>query len=302
MSHRRRNPGRRKPVPRADTKAQAQEKDHSAWRRIARSPWLIAVAAPIITAAALGSYHVASSHITASFTPPLSASVSYDTSRTYVWTMSYANPLEPQRIPASVRSCDGMRTWLLAAGAADTADSDIRLHLVGTQDTTVTVSGVHAQILGRAPASASTLVGCPSAGVVATPSVALNLRQDAPEALAVGAAPRGTVATQDLSGRLGAPYFTTHTIALTEGEPFDISLTGFISGTATVRWRVIVDYEIDGQPHSLAATGPTFTTAPLLCGQAYRQSWEWQWSSQPERLVRVKPKDVSTCTADTLPY
>jgi hypothetical protein len=228
--------------------------------------------------------------------------VSYDTSRTYVWTMSYADPLEPRQIPASVRNCAGMRTWLLAAGAADTAESDIRLHLVGTQDGTVTVSGVHAQILGRAPASASTLVGCPSAGVVATPSVALNLRQDAPEALAVGAPPRGTIATQDLSGRLGAPYFTTHTITLTKGEPFDISLTGFISGTANVRWRVIVDYETNGQPHSLAATGPTFTTAPLLCGKAYRQSWDWQWSSQPERLVPAKPQDVSTCTNDTLPY
>ena len=195
-----------------------------------------------------------------------------------------------------------MRTWLLAAGAADTSQTDIRLHLVGTQDNTVTVSGVHAQILGRAPAYPDTLVDCPSAGVVATPNVALNLRRDAPEAMEVGPVPRGTIATGDLSGRLGAPYFTTHTITLTKGEPFDISLTGFISGTASVRWRVVVDYEMNGQQHSLAATGPTFTTASLLCGKAYHQAWEWEWAAPPERVKQVNPQDMTTCTTDTLPY
>jgi hypothetical protein len=287
-------------VPSAEKHTDEEERGLGA--RLARSPWLIAVAAPIVTAAALGIYHAANSRITASFTPPLSAYVSYDTSRTYVWTMSYPNPLEPQQVPASIKNCDAMRQWLLTAGAADTSETDIRLHLVGTENSTVTVSGVHAQILSRRPATPATLVDCPSAGEVATPSVALNLRQDVPEALEVGAAPRGTIPTNDLSGRLGAPFFTTHTITLTKGEPFDVSITGFTSGTVSARWRVIVDYEINGQQHSIPATGPIFTTAPMLCDKNYNQSWEWDWSASPERLARVKPQDISGCSADTLPY
>jgi hypothetical protein len=316
VPQRRKNPARPKPDPskrrpreaiaangrKPTTGGRADEERRTLWARLARSPWLIAVAAPIITAAALGTYHMVSSRITASFTPPLSAYVSYDTSRTYVWTMSYSHLLEPRDVPASIQSCAAMRQWLLAAGAADIAESDIRLHLVGTENSTVTVSGVHAQILSRMPASSTALLDCPTAGTVATPTVALDLRQDAPEAMEVKPLPPGILPTGSLIGRLGASFFTTHTITLTKGEPFDISITGFTAGTASVHWRVIVDYEINGQQHSIAASGPTFTTAPLLCGKTYDQYWQWDWSSSPGHLVRASPADGPSCGTDTLPY
>lgn len=271
------------------------------WSRLTRSQWLIAIAAPLITAAAFGIYHVASSRITASFAPLISAYVSYDTSRTYTWSMSYDHRLEPQQVPADVKTCGGMRQWLLAAGGADTSATDIRLHLVGTGDSTVTISGVHAQILSRLPTSPTTLVDCPSAGEVATPAVALDLGQDEPEAMEVKAPPSGTLPAGSLSGRLGASFFATHTIILTKGEPFDISITGFTAGTQSVRWRVMVDYEINGQQHSIPATGPTFMTAPLLCGKAYGQYFEWAWYTRPEHLVQTTQNSPS-CAANTLPY
>ena len=120
---------------------------------------------------------------------------------------------------------------------------------------------------------------CPTQGSVATPSVALDLRQDAPVALEVGPASRTTLPPGDVRGlaqRLGAPYFATHVITLTKGEPFDLAITGFVFGTTTVRWRLIVDVEMNGQQTSVAVSGPVFTTAPLFCGHLYQEYWQWR--------------------------
>jgi hypothetical protein len=274
-------------------------------QRLAKSPWLIAIAAPLVTAAVLGIYNVTVTRVTGTFAAPISAYASYDTSLTNSWLMSPTGGLRPSALPADVNSCDAMRQWLEAGGSADVSETHVRLHLVGTANGTVTVSGVHAQILSRSSASPAALVSCPSAGLVATPSVALDLRQDAPVALEVGPASRATLPPDDvrsLAQRLGTPYFAAHVITLTRGEPFDLAVTGFISGTETVRWRLVVDVEMNGQQNSVPVSGPIFTTAPLLCGHLYQQYWEWRWDLSPQRLLQESPADAPTCSANTLPY
>ncbi len=273
--------------------------------RLARSPWLIAIAAPLITAAALGIYNVAATRITETLGAPISAYAAYDTSLTSSWLISSMSGLRPSILPANINSCDAMRQWLEATGAADTSESHIRLHLVGTANGTVTVSGVHAQILSRRSSSPTALVQCPSAGLVATPSVAMDLRQDAPVALEVGPASRTTLPPDDvrsLAQRLGAPYFADHVITLTKGEPFDLAVTGFIFGTETVRWRLVVDVEMNGQQTNIPVSGPVFTTAPLLCGHLYPEYLEWRWDLSPQRLIQEPPADAPTCSTNTLPY
>jgi hypothetical protein len=275
------------------------------WHRLAHSPWTIAVVAPLLTVAAIGLYHVTASGVTEAFTAPVSAYDSYDTSRTNLWNMSYMHALHPSALPVNVKNCATMRKWLLAAGAADTSESHIRLHLVGTGNDTVTISGVHAQILARIPAAPTTLIDCPSAGSVATPNVALDLRQDTPIALEVRPSASDSIPVgdaSDLAGHLGAPYFGANAITLKKGEPFDLAITGFISGRTSVRWRLIVDVEMNGQQYSIPASGPTFITAPLLCGRPYQQYWGWRWDLSPQRLVQQSPGDRSTCSTNRLPY
>jgi hypothetical protein len=275
------------------------------WQRLTHSPWTIAVVAPLLTAGAIGLYHVTASHVTGALGAPVSAYDSYDTSRTYLWSMSYMHVLHPSALPVDVKNCATMRKWLLAAGAADTSESHIRLHLVGTGSDTVTISGVHAQVLARIPVAPTTLVDCPSAGSVATPNVALDLRQDTPIALEVRPSASDSIRTgdaSDLAGHLGAPYFGAHAITLKKGEPFDLAITGFISGKTSVRWRLIVDVEINGRRYSIPASGPAFITAPLICGRPYQQYWDWRWDLSPQRLVQQSSGDRSTCSANRLPY
>jgi hypothetical protein len=273
--------------------------------RLARSPWLIAIAAPLATAAALGIYNATVTRVTQAFGPAISAYAEYDTSMTSSWLMASTGGLRPSALPADVDSCGAMRQWLEAGGSADISETHVRLHLVGTANVTVTVSGVHAQVLSRLPASQTALVSCPSAGLVATPSVALDLRQDAPVALEVGAASGAALPPYDVRGlaqRLGAPYFAAHVITLTKGEPFDLAVTGFVSGTETVRWRLVVDIEMNGQQSSVPVSGPVFATAPLLCGHLYQEYWEWRWDLSPQRLVQEPPGNSPTCSVNTLPY
>jgi hypothetical protein len=286
-------------------KPSPDEGKRSVRNRLARSPWLIAIAAPVIAAAVLGIYNATVSRITETLGTPISAYAGYDTNLYSSWLISTMSRLRPSALPANINSCDAMRQWLEANRAADISESHIRLHLVGTANGTVTVSGVHAQILSRRPASPTALVRCPSAGLVATPSVAMNLRQDAPIALEVGPVSRATLPADDvrsLAQRLGSPYFAAHVITLTKGEPFDLAVTGFIFGTETVRWRLVVDVEMNGQQTNVPVSGPIFTTAPLLCGHLYRQYWNWQWDLSPQRLVRAPPAEAPTCSANTLPY
>jgi hypothetical protein len=266
---------------------------------------MIAIAAPLVTAAVLGIYNATVTRVTETFGTPLSAYASYDTSMTNSWLMASAGGLRPSTLPADVNSCDAMRQWLEAGGSADISQTHVRLHLVGTANGTVTVSGVHAQILSRLPASQAALVGCPSAGLVATPSVALDLRRDAPVALEVGPTSGATLPPDDvrsLAQRLGAPYFAAHVITLTKGEPFDLAVTGFIFGTETVRWRLVVDVEMNGQQDNVPVSGPIFTTAPLLCGHLYHAYWEWRWDLSPQRLIQAPPGNAPTCSVNTLPY
>lgn len=305
------SPRNRSNAPKPSVSATApspDEEKRTVRKRLARSPWLIAIAAPLITAAVVGIYNATAAHVAGTFGAPVSAYAATDTSLTYSsWLMSYMPALRPSALPADVKSCATMRHWLEATGAADTSESHIRLHLVGTANGTVTVSGVHAQILARLSAPPTALIWCPSAGSVDTPSVALNLRQDAPVALEIGPASRATLPPDDvrsLAQRLGAPYFADHVITLTKGEPFDLAITGFTFGTETVRWRLIVDVEMNGQQNSIPVSGPIFTTAPLLCGHLYQEYWAWRWDLSPQRLVRASPKGADTCSNDTnyLPY
>jgi hypothetical protein len=273
--------------------------------RLVRSPWLIAIAAPLITAAVLGIYNVTATRISETLAAPISAYAASDTSLTHSWLMSSMGGLRTPALPADVNSCDAMRQWLEGTGAADISESHIRLHLVGTANGTVTVSGVQAQILARSSATPTALVECPTQGAAGTPSVALDLRQDAPVALEVGPASRTTLPPADIRGlaqRLGAPYFATHVITLTKGEPFDLAVTGFTFGTETVRWRLVVDIEMNGQQTSVPVSGPTFTTASLLCGHLYQEYWQWRWDLSPQRLVRADPGTAPTCSTNVLPY
>ena len=294
------------PKPSAGAAAPSSDKGKRTLRhRLARSPWLIAIAAPLVTAAVLGIYNVTVTRVTETFGAPISAYASYDTSMTSSWLMTSTGGLRPSALPADVNSCDAMRQWLESAGSADISETHVRLHLVGTANGTVTVSGVHAQILSRLPARQTALVSCPSAGLVATPSVALDLRQDGPVALEVGPASGATLPAYDvrsLAQRLGAAYFAAHVITLTKGEPFDLAVTGFVFGTETVRWRLVVDVEMNGQQNSVPVSGPVFTTASLLCGHLYQEYWEWRWDLSPQRLVHEPPGNTPTCSADILPY
>jgi hypothetical protein len=281
------------------------EGKRTARNRLARSPWLIAIAAPLITAAVLGIYHMITARVADTFAAPISAYAAPDTSLTGSWLMSSMGRLRPSALPANINSCPTMRQWLVRTGAADISESHIRLHLVGTANGTVTVSGVHAQILARTSATPTALVWCPTAGSVGTPSVALNLRQNVPVALEVGPASRTALPPADLRGlaqRLGTPYFAAHVITLTKGEPFDLAVTGFTFGTETVRWRLVVDVEMSGQQTSVPVSGPTFTTAPLLCGHLYQEYWAWRWDLSPQRLVRANPGTAPACSTNVLPY
>jgi hypothetical protein len=318
MSRSRKKPARQRPgsspprdrsdapkPPVSTAKPSTDEGKQTVRKRLARSPWLIAVAAPLVVAAVLGIYNATVTHISETFGAPISAYAAYDTSLYSSWLISPTSGLRPSALPANVNNCDAMRQWLEATGAADTSESHIRLHLVGTANGTVTVSGVYAQILSRRSASPTGLVQCPSAGLVATPSVAMDLRQGAPVALEVGpasGAPPPPYDVRSLAQRLGAPYFATHVITLTKGEPFDLSVTGFIFGTETVRWRLVVDVEINGKQTSIPVSGPIFTTAPLLCGQLYQRYWEWRWDLSPQRLVQEPPGEAPTCSLNTLPF
>lgn len=292
------------PKPSAGAAATRPE-DRSLRHRLGRSPWLIAIAAPLVTAAVLGIYNATVTRVSETFGSSVSAYASYDTSMTNSWFMASTGDLRPSALPASVASCDAMRQWLAADGSADLSETHIRLHLVGAANGTVTISGVHAQILSRRSVSQSALVSCPSAGLVATPSVALDLRQGAPVALEVGPASGATLPAYDvrsLAQRLGAPYFAAHVITLTKDEPFDLAVTGFALGTQTVRWRLVVDVEVNGQQSSVPVSGPVFTTAPLLCGHRYQEYWEWRWDLSPQRLVQEPPGDAPACSLNTLPY
>jgi hypothetical protein len=292
------------PKPSAGTAAPSPE-DRSLRHRLGRSPWLIAIAAPLVTAAVLGIYNATVTRVSQTFGSSVSAYASYDTSMTNSWFMASTDDLRPSALPASVTSCNAMRQWLAADGSADLSETHIRLHLVGTANGTITISGVHAQILSRRSVSQAALVSCPSAGLVATPSVALDLRQDAPVALEVGPASGATLPASDvrsLAQRLGAPYFAAHVITLTKGEPFDLAVTGFVFGTETVRWRLVVDVEMNGQQNSVPVSGPVFTTASLLCGHLYQEYWKWRWDLSPQRLVQESPGNAPTCSADILPY
>jgi hypothetical protein len=281
------------------------EEKRTVRNRLARSPWIIAIAAPLIIAAVLGIYNATTARIAGTFAAPISAYASSDTSLTDSWLMSSMGGLRTSALPATVNSCATMRQWLEETGGADISESHIRIHLVGTSNGTVTVSGVHAQILARTSATPTALVECPNQGSVATPSVALDLRQDAPVALEVRPASRTTLPPDDVRGlakRLGAPYFAAHVITLSKGEPFDLAVTGFTFGTTAVRWRLVVDVEMNGQQTSVPVSGPVFTTAPLLCGHLYEEYWQWRWDLSPQRLVSAEPGTAPTCSTNILPY
>ena len=299
------SPRNRGTAPKPSAGPRPDEEKRTLRQRLARSPWLIAIAAPLVTAAVLGIYNATVTRVTETFGPAISAYAEYDTSMTSSWLMASTSGLRPSALPADVNSCAAMRQWLQADGSADISETHARLHLVGTANGTVTVSGVHAQILSRRAVTPTTLVNCPSAGLVATPSVALDLRQDAPVALDVGPASGATLPAYDvrsLPQRLGAPYFAAHVITLTKGEPFDLAVTGFVFGTETVRWRLVVDVEMNGQQNSVPVSGPIFTTAPLLCGHLYQEYWGWRWDLSPQRLVQEPSGNAPTCSTNTLPY
>lgn len=268
---------------------------------------MIAIIAPLLTAAAIAAYGSTASHVGEALAPSVTAYASYDSSRIAGgWDMSYGSLLPSKsKLPVGVKDCETMRQWLLASGGADTSASYVRLHLVGTNHSTVTISGLHAQIIARIPMKPVTSVGCPSAGASATPNVALDLRKDTPNAMEL-ASPNGDDFSDSdpskIRQRMGAPYFAAHTITLSRGEPFDITVTGFVTGKSAVRWRLMVDVELDGQQQSVAVAGPTFITAPNWCEQAYQESWAWRWDLSPQRLVRQNPKDYSICPSDELPY
>jgi hypothetical protein len=59
---------------------------------------------------------------------------------------------------------------------------------------------------------------------------------------------------------------------------------------------------MSGQQTSVPVSGPTFTTAPLLCGHLYREYWEWRWDLSPQHLVRADPGTAPTCSTNVLPY
>ncbi len=272
-----------------------------------RSPWIIAVLAPVLTAAIFGIVKIAQARYEASTNPFVTAYANYDPTANGTWLMSAEKALDSRFFSRYIRTCDTMRSLLLASGGADTPESSIRLHLVGTQNGTVTISGVQAEIISRTPAKPVAIIGCPSAGTVATPQVALDLRQAVPTALSIipssglGDIP-GTDGSVHLGGQLGKPYFRTNIITLTKGEPFDIPITAFVAGSDLVRWRLVVDVEQNGSQQQVNVTGPVFATAPVLCHSVYAQNWTFQWDLVPPRLVHTTNEETQLCAGNTLPY
>jgi hypothetical protein len=286
-----------------DTEVQSRRQGLIRWIRT--NPWLIAVVAPILTAGIIGVVHVVNSKYHQLANPAVVATADFDSSRNYVWTMAPQHPLEPQSIPSNITSCERMRDWLIKSGTPDTAESRIRLHLVGIQEETVTVSGVHAEILSREPSTNSAIVSCPSAGTVTTPHVALDLRQASPNVQEVVPSKdteyvSGTNGTVKLGGTIGNAYFASHVVQLRNGEPFDLAITAFVAGRDVVRWRLVVDVERQGRQGSVTAEGRPFVTASSQCARPYDKYWQFRWDMKPARIMPAQP--IELCNTDTLPY
>lgn len=253
------------------------------------NPWLIAVLAPVLAAAVLGSVHLIQSSIQNAASPLVSATATYDD--TYTWVISSPVAVEATTLQGKVNSCDSMRHWLLAHGGGNLTVTLVRLHLLGTQSGNVTIDDVHAQVLSRVPASTQAIVGCPSAGTVATPQAALNLRDRIPIATSIipvsdpnqGYVP-GTRRAVWIGGRLGQPYFAARVITLAKGESFDIPITAYVTGSEVIRWKVVVDVEAGNAHGVITASGPVFVTAPLVCDVRYKQYLQWGWELNPARL------------------
>ena len=254
------------------------------------SPWAIAILAPVLTAAIFGVVHLVDNGLQNAGQPLARATATYN--GYYAWEMSSPIAVEMAKFGGKVKNCDSLRQWLLTHGSGDLAETRVRLHLVGTQNETVTIEDVHAQVLSRSPDKPQAIVDCPSAGTVATPEAAFNLEDRVPIALLVGAPypnPNqgyvpGTHGTVWIDGKLGQPYFSSRIITLTKGEPFDIPITAFISGSEVIRWRVAIDIEIGSEQRTIIASSPIFVTAPLLCHYRYDQYLDWRWDLNPQRL------------------
>lgn len=185
----------------------------------------------------LGLIHLIGSSVQNTDQPLISATATYDYQ--YAWLMSAPVPIYPTALPETVASCDSMRNWLFEHGGADVSETTVRLHLMSTQSGTVTISDVRARVLSRTPASRQAMVNCPSAGTEETPPAALDLRERVPIATSIiptenGGYVPGTQQTVWIIGRLGQPYFSAH-VTLSKGEPFDIPITAFVSGSDLIR-------------------------------------------------------------------
>jgi hypothetical protein len=269
------------------------------------SPWMIAILAPLLTALLFGFFTLGRAKYHEAANPLVAASAEYDSSRNHTWVMAPQQPIDVSHVPATVKSCDAMRSWLLNSHAPDMTESRVRLHLVGVQSETVTISGVHAEILSRTPANSAAVVTCPTAGNSATPHVALDLRQSAPVAQDIvpskdlGYVP-GTDGAVQLGGHLGGSYFASHVITLANGEPYDLSVTAFVSGTDVVSWRLVVDVERSGKEASVTAHGPMFLTAAPRCQANYGQYLTYHWDS-PTPGLKPTSKD-SLCQGNQSGY
>src|SRR5450759_525564 len=188
------------------------------------------------------------------------------------WSVSVADTVDPTQVPAGLGS-EAAHTWFMEHGAADQPLSPVRLHLVGNNSSVVTISGLRAKIVSRAPTMRAARIVSPSAGESGAPQVSINL--DTPNGNALELKPDGTP---------GQPYFKGHSVTLKKGEPIDFTIMTSTKSTTT-RWQLELDVAVEGKPTTLPVDSPVFTTTSALPPSAYQQRWQWRWDLQPAHLA-----------------
>ena len=196
------------------------------------------------------------------------------------WSVSVADPVDPTQVPAGLGD-EAAHAWFMEHGAADQPLSPVRLHLVGNNSSVVTISGLRAKIVSRAPTMRAARIVSPSADESGAPQVSINL--DTPNGNALELKP-DQLWWEDPVGTPGQPYFKGHSVTLKKGEPIDFTIMASTKSTTT-RWQLELDVAVEGKPTTLPVDSPVFTTTSALPPSAYQQRWQWRWDLQPAHLA-----------------
>lgn len=185
------------------------------------------------------------------------------------WTMAVAPELFPSNVPKTVHSCDELRRWLMEEEAYEVETTWLRVFFRGTRLTPVTVTDIRVVIDEKAPALTGTDFACPSAGSSESEEVGVNLDETNP-----------VLRTLEEENSLAGPWFRENFLTLERNEVITFAVKAF-AYKASYKWHLEATVRASGEEVSVPIPGSYRTTA----ARSYGQSWSWDWTKKPQRLV-----------------